>query len=379
MLSQKQVILLLTAQSAALLASAFVAPTPFGVKSLLQSKSAGPLFSDVVSAVASTSEDEAAESVVEPTEESSDTSEPAADATPAEEKQRLTVFVGNLPFQTTDSEVRDLFAEYGTVELVSVPRNRETGQARGFAFVDMATREELERAVEGVNGIMFGGRSIRAVESLPKEQVKKQSKKAEESEDGLRKIYVGNLSFDADKESLFEFYSQYGNVKDVYVPLDTESGRARGFAFVTIDEDDADKAIEATNGQTFMGRQLAVSVPLPRGEKAPARADTRQRTKLYVGNLSFYTTLDTVEEFFAQYGEVHDAYMPEDGETGGSRGFAFVTMDNEGAQTAIEETDGYELDGRIIRVNEAQPREKPRRDDFYDDDGDDGDYDDSEY
>jgi RNA recognition motif-containing protein len=157
--------------------------------------------------------------------------------------------------------------------------------------------------------------------------------------------------------------------------LDTESGRARGFAFVTIDEDDADKAIEATNGQTFMGRQLAVSVPLPRGEKAPARAgtryyvfillftnnhassshhllffvsetDTRQRTKLYVGNLSFYTTLDTVEEFFAQYGEVHDAYMPEDGETGGSRGFAFVTMDNEGAQTAIEETDGYELDGR---------------------------------
>ncbi len=99
MLSQKQVILLLTAQSAALLASAFVAPTPFGVKSLLQSKSAGPLFSDVVSAVASTSEDEAAESVVEPTEESSDTSEPAADATPAEEKQRLTVFVGNLPFR----------------------------------------------------------------------------------------------------------------------------------------------------------------------------------------------------------------------------------------------------------------------------------------
>jgi hypothetical protein len=45
----------------------------------------------------------------------------------------------------------------------------------------MATREGLERAVQGVNGIMFGGRTIRAVESLPKEQVKKQSKKAEDS------------------------------------------------------------------------------------------------------------------------------------------------------------------------------------------------------
>ena len=59
---------------------------------------------------------------------------------------------------------------------MSVPRNRETGQARGFAFVDMATREDLEKAVEGVNGIMFGGRTLRAAESLPKEQVKKQAK-----------------------------------------------------------------------------------------------------------------------------------------------------------------------------------------------------------
>jgi len=72
--------------------------------------------------------------------------------------------------------VRDLFTEFGTVELISVPRNRETGQARGFAFVDMSTREELDKAVEGINGIMYGGRTIRAAESLPKDQIKKQPK-----------------------------------------------------------------------------------------------------------------------------------------------------------------------------------------------------------
>jgi RNA recognition motif-containing protein len=83
-----------------------------------------------------------------------------------------------LSTETTDSEVRDLFAEYGTVELVSVPRNRETGQARGFAFVDMSTREELDAAIEGVNGIMYGGRTIRAAESLPKDQVKKKERSA---------------------------------------------------------------------------------------------------------------------------------------------------------------------------------------------------------
>lgn len=105
MLFEKKVILILAAQSAALLASGFVAPAPFaGLVSTTQKS--GPLFSDVVSAVSSTAEDEAAESVVEETaepelpeatseEESSE--EPAA--APAAEKQRLTVFVGNLPFR----------------------------------------------------------------------------------------------------------------------------------------------------------------------------------------------------------------------------------------------------------------------------------------
>lgn len=79
--------------------------------------------------------------------------------------------------ETTDSEVRDLFAEFGTVELVSVPRNRETGQARGFAFVDMATREELDKAIAGVDGLMYGGRTIRVAESLPKNEIVKESTK----------------------------------------------------------------------------------------------------------------------------------------------------------------------------------------------------------
>jgi len=106
----------------------------------------------------------------------------------------------------------------------------------------------------------------------------------------------------------------------------------------------------------------------------------RQRTKLYVGNLSFYTTLGTVQDLFSQFGTVHDCYLPEDRETGESRGFAFVTMDNEGAANAIDETDGYELDGRIIRVNEAQPKgQRSRRDDFYDDNEEEDSYEEQDY
>jgi RNA recognition motif-containing protein len=189
---------------------------------------------------------------------------------------------------------------------------------------------------------------------------------------GARKIYVGNLSFDTDKESLIEFYSQYGTVKDIYIPLDVGTGRGRGFAFVTMAEEDVDRAIQNTNGAEFMGRLLAVSIPLPRGTKVsprPGKEENKSGTKLYVGNLSFYTTLDAIQELFGEYGQVMDCYLPQDRESGGSRGFAFVTLDHEGAMRAMEETDGYELDGRIIRVNEAEPRGLTSgRNNYYDDD-----------
>lgn len=78
--------------------------------------------------------------------------------------------------------------------------------------------------------------------------------------------------------------------------------------------------------------------------------------KLYVGNLSWGTEEGALRELFEEYGKVVDCYIPVDRETGQHRGFAFVTMDPDDALRAADETDGYELDGRILRVNEAQPK-----------------------
>ncbi|HET9956199.1 MAG TPA: RNA-binding protein [Polyangiaceae bacterium] len=82
--------------------------------------------------------------------------------------------------------------------------------------------------------------------------------------------------------------------------------------------------------------------------------------RLYVGNLSFHTTEDTLQRAFAQCGDVVEAKLVLDRETGRSRGFAFVVMATaEDAQRAISQMDGTDLDGRALRVNEAEAR-KPR-------------------
>ncbi|HRQ87192.1 MAG TPA: RNA-binding protein [Bacteroidia bacterium] len=81
--------------------------------------------------------------------------------------------------------------------------------------------------------------------------------------------------------------------------------------------------------------------------------------KMYVGNLAFATTKETLETVFGAFGGVTDVHLPSDRETGRPRGFAFVTMDSrEAMDLAIKNLDGKAVDGRELRVNEAQPREE---------------------
>lgn len=80
--------------------------------------------------------------------------------------------------------------------------------------------------------------------------------------------------------------------------------------------------------------------------------------KIYVGNLSFSATEDTVRELFSEYGTVQSIAYITDRDTGRFRGFCFVEMDDEEANAAIAALDGKEVDGRNLRVNEAQPREQ---------------------
>ncbi len=82
------------------------------------------------------------------------------------------------------------------------------------------------------------------------------------------KMYVGNLPFSASDVDIRELFSQYGGVTDVFLPIDRESGRPRGFAFVTMDTPAAmTAAIEGLNGKDFMGRNLAINEARPKEDR----------------------------------------------------------------------------------------------------------------
>jgi cold-inducible RNA-binding protein len=78
------------------------------------------------------------------------------------------IFVGNLDFAATDSSVRSMFEQYGTVDRVNLVTDRDTGRPRGFAFVEMSDTAAADRAIAGLNGTNLEGRALSVNEARPK-------------------------------------------------------------------------------------------------------------------------------------------------------------------------------------------------------------------
>ncbi|HYP53803.1 MAG TPA: RNA-binding protein [Pyrinomonadaceae bacterium] len=81
----------------------------------------------------------------------------------------MKLYVGNLSFQTSSDELHELFSQAGTVESANVVEDRETGRSRGFGFVEMATKEDGEAAIQQFNGKEFNGRALTVNEARPRE------------------------------------------------------------------------------------------------------------------------------------------------------------------------------------------------------------------
>jgi cold-inducible RNA-binding protein len=79
------------------------------------------------------------------------------------------LYVGNLSFDATEARIREMFAPFGTVQTAQLVTDRDTGRSKGFGFVEMASDDEAQAAIGGLNGKMIDGRSLTVNEARPKE------------------------------------------------------------------------------------------------------------------------------------------------------------------------------------------------------------------
>lgn len=173
----------------------------------------------------------------------------------------------------------------------------------------------------------------------------------------MAKVYVGNLSYDEDDESLTRMFQEFGEVQSAEIVLYRKSGKSRGFGFVEMNQVDAGFAIEVLNGKEVNGRMLKVNVSDPSSNSIDM--ENGEFTRIYVGNLTPENDVFFLSNIFKEYGKITSAMTINDDEVGESEGFGFIEMDsNDAAVKAIEELDGKEIDGIVLRVNWAKPKPK---------------------
>lgn len=181
---------------------------------------------------------------------------------------------------------------------------------------------------------------------------------ATESGDVNTKLYFGNLPYLCDSAQLAGIIQEYASPELVEVLYDRNTGKSRGFAFVTMSSiEECKTVIQNLDGSEYGGRTLRVNFSDKPKPKEPLYPETEH--KLFVGNLSWSVTSENLTEAFQEYGNVVGARVLYDGETGRSRGYGFVCYETKAEmETALEALNGVELGGRAMRVSLAQGKKQ---------------------
>ncbi|KAJ7971687.1 RNA-binding protein CP33, chloroplastic [Quillaja saponaria] len=209
----------------------------------------------------------------DPETESFEKQEEGQNSSDSNEAGRL--YVGNLPYSMTSSQLVEVFEEAGCVISVEIVYDRVTDRSRGFAFVTMGSVEEAKEAILMFNGSQVGGRTVKVnFPEVPKggERLVMGPKVHNNYRgfiDSPYKIYAGNLGWGLSSQGLRDAFADQPGVLSAKVVYERDSGRSRGFGFVSFETaEDAESALNAMNGVEVQGRPLRLNLATERAPRA---------------------------------------------------------------------------------------------------------------
>lgn len=171
-----------------------------------------------------------------------------------DEAESNKVYVRGLPWKAADYEVQEFFASCGAIKSCEMPL-MDDGRSSGTAIIEFETTEAAAAAIE-LNGQDFQGRWLSIKYSSPKPILS--SREPTQKQDGCVTVFVGNLSWDIDEDTLRQVFGECGEITSVRFATDRESGEFKGFGHIEFTETEAtDKAI-ALAGTDILGRQVRV-------------------------------------------------------------------------------------------------------------------------
>jgi len=275
------------------------------------------------------------------------------------------VFIKNLDKSIDNKAMYDTFSAFGNILSCKVAQDGD-GSSKGYGFVHFETEEAAVNAIQKVNGMLLNDKKVFVGRFVPrKEREKELGEKAKK----FTNVYVKNFGEELGDDKLKDMFTKFGKITSYKVIMADESGKNKGFGFVSFEDSEAaEKAVDELNGLEFGGKTLYVGRAQKKAERQQElkkkfellkleRLNRYQGVNLYVKNLDDTIDDEILRKEFSPYGTITSAKVMSC-EEGRSKGFGFVCFSSpEEATKAVTEMNGRIIVAKPLYVALAQRKE----------------------
>ncbi|CAA0826461.1 Polyadenylate-binding protein 2 [Striga hermonthica] len=275
------------------------------------------------------------------------------------------IYIKNLDKDIDHKALHDTFSAFGNILSCKVATDA-SGQSMGYGFVQYASDESAQKAIEKLNGMLLNGKQVYVGPFL-----RKQEREMSKDKTKFTNVFVKNLSESTTEEDLQKIFGEFGTITSTVVMKD-EDGTSKCFGFVNFENpDEAARAVDSLNGATIEDREWFVGRAQKKSERemelknrfeqsVKEAVDKSQGSNLYVKNLDDSIGDDKLKELFSPFGSITSCKVMRDPK-GISRGSGFVAFSSpEEASRALSEMNGRMLANKPLYVALAQRKEDRR-------------------
>lgn len=254
------------------------------------------------------------------------------------------VFIGGLPRDTLEVDLRDRCETMGEIFEIRLVKNKDTGESKGYAFVSFKTKGAAQKAIEEFQNKEFKGKMLRCSVSETK-----------------HRLFIGNIPKSLTEDEFRKVIEEIGpGIELIELIKDPQNpSRNRGFAFVEYYNNAcADYSRQKMSSANFKLEGNNPTVTWADPKSTPDHSSAAAQVKaLYVKNIPENTTTDQLKELFLRHGEVTKVVMPPAKDGNSKRDFGFVHFsERSGALKAVKDTEKYEINGQALEVTLAKPQ-----------------------
>ncbi|KAK7275428.1 hypothetical protein RIF29_16545 [Crotalaria pallida] len=261
------------------------------------------------------------------------------------------VFIGGLPRDVCEDDLRELCELIGDIHEVRLMKDRDTGEGKGYAFVAFKTKGVAEKAIEELHNKEYKNKTLRCSLSETKQR-----------------LFIGNIPKNWTEDEFRKVIEGVGpGVENIELKKDPQnSSRNRGFAFVLYYNNAcADYSRQKMSSASFKFDGNTPTVTWADPKISPDQSASSQVKALYVKNIPENTSTEQLKELFSRHGDVTKVVMPPS-KAGGKRDFGFIHYaERSSALKAVNDGEKYEVNGQMLEVVLAKPQTEKKFDGGY--------------